>query len=93
MHALLISAGVVALAEVGAKTQVATAMLAARYAPLAAVVIGTTCGMLIATVPAVLLGEHVTRLLPITTVRRCAAALFVLLGLATLLGDAGILHP
>ncbi len=81
------------LVEMGDKTQVATAMLAARYAPLAAVVIGTTCGMLIADVPAVLLGEGVTRLLPITTVRRCAAALFVLLGLATLLGGEGILQP
>ncbi len=79
------------LVEMGDKTQIATAMLAARYTPLAAVVFGTTIGMLIADVPAVLLGERVTRVLPAAIVRRCAAALFVLLGLATLLGAGRIL--
>ena len=74
------------LAEMGDKTQVATAMLASRYAALAAVVAGTTCGMLLADVPAVLLGERLTRALPVAWVRRCAAALFALLGLITLLG-------
>ena len=46
------------LAEMGDKTQVATVMLAARFASLAAVVIGTTLGMLIANVPVVLLGKR-----------------------------------
>ena len=79
------------LVEMGDKTQVATAMLAARYTPLVAVVIGTTCGMLIADVPAVLLGDRITRALPIVLVRPCAAALFALLGVATLLGAGGML--
>ena len=42
----------------GDKTQVATVMLAARYDALAAVVAGTTLGMMIANVPAVLLGDQ-----------------------------------
>jgi putative Ca2+/H+ antiporter (TMEM165/GDT1 family) len=79
------------LVEMGDKTQVATAMLAARYTPLAAVILGTTSGMLLADVPAVLLGERVTRVLPLSLVRRFAAALFVLLGIATLLGGGSML--
>jgi putative Ca2+/H+ antiporter (TMEM165/GDT1 family) len=79
------------LVEMGDKTQLATAMLAARYTPLAAVILGTTSGMLLADVPAVLLGERVTRVLPLSLVRRMAAALFVLLGLATLLGAGSML--
>jgi len=74
------------LAEIGDKTQLATAMLAARYAPLAAVVAGTTCGMLIADIPAVLLGERLTRRIPATLMRTAAALLFSLLGVVTLLG-------
>ena len=79
------------LVEMGDKTQLATAMLAARYTPLAAVILGTTSGMLLADAPAVLLGERVTRVLPLPLVRRVAAALFVLLGLATLLGAGSML--
>jgi putative Ca2+/H+ antiporter (TMEM165/GDT1 family) len=79
------------LVEMGDKTQLATAMLAARYAPLAAVILGTTSGMLLADVPAVMLGERVTRVLPLSLVRRIAAGLFVLLGIATLLGAGSML--
>ena len=45
------------LAEIGDKTQIATVALAARFAALLPVVAGTTLGMLIADVPAVLLGR------------------------------------
>jgi putative Ca2+/H+ antiporter (TMEM165/GDT1 family) len=48
MEALLVSTSVVALAEMGDKTQLATVALAARYDPLVAVVMGTTLGMMIA---------------------------------------------
>ena len=44
-------------AEIGDKTQLATVALAARFDSIVAVVAGTTTGMLIADVPAVLLGE------------------------------------
>ena len=79
------------IAEIGDKTQVATVMLAAHYDALWSVVAGTTCGMLVADVPAVLLGERVTRIASPRVVRRLAAALFAMLGIATLLGAGAAL--
>src|SRR5258705_1751566 len=49
------------LVEMGDKTQIATAALAARYASIAAVVAGTTLGMMLADVPAVYFGERILR--------------------------------
>lgn len=74
------------LAEMGDKTQVATVALAAQYQALAAVVMGTTLGMMIANVPAVLLGERIAERMPVRWVHLAAAAIFALLGIATLLG-------
>ncbi len=74
------------LAEMGDKTQVATIMLAAKYDALVAVVAGTTLGMMIANVPAVLLGERAVRFVPIAWVRRIAAAVFAVIGLLVLAG-------
>ena len=74
------------LAEMGDKTQIATVALASHYPSLAAVVLGTTLGMLLANVPAVYFGERAARLLPLPLVRMATALLFVGLGLATLLG-------
>ena len=42
--------------------------------------------MLLANVPAVLLGERIARVLPVRLVHRIAAAIFAILGLLTLLG-------
>lgn len=74
------------LAEMGDKTQVATVALAAQYQAIVAVVAGTTLGMMIANVPAVLLGERIAGRMPVRLVHRVAAALFAVLGVATLLG-------
>jgi putative Ca2+/H+ antiporter (TMEM165/GDT1 family) len=74
------------LAEMGDKTQVATVALAAQYQSLVAVVAGTTLGMLIANVPAVLLGDRIAHKIPVRAVHAVAAAIFALLGIATLLG-------
>lgn len=74
------------LAEIGDKTQIATVALAAQSSSLVAVVLGTTLGMLLANVPAVLFGERIARALPPKLVHRIAAALFAALGVATLLG-------
>jgi Ca2+/H+ antiporter, TMEM165/GDT1 family len=74
------------LLEMGDKTQIATVALAARYASLAAVVAGTTLGMLLANVPAVLLGEVAARKLPMRLVHGIAAAVFAVLGILVLLG-------
>jgi putative Ca2+/H+ antiporter (TMEM165/GDT1 family) len=74
------------LAEMGDKTQIATVALAARFDALAQVVIGTTLGMLLANVPAVLVGDRLAHRMPVRLVHTIAAALFAVLGLATLLG-------
>ena len=66
------------------KTQIATVMLAARYQSLWLVTAATTLGMLIANVPAVLLGERIMRWLPVVWVHRVAAAVFALMGVALL---------
>ncbi len=72
--------------EIGDKTQVATIALAARFANLAAVVLGTTLGMLVANVPAVLFGDKMLRRVPLKWVRAIAAAMFAALGVAALTG-------
>jgi Ca2+/H+ antiporter, TMEM165/GDT1 family len=72
------------LAEMGDKTQIATVMLAARYDALATVTAGTTLGMMIANVPAVLLGERAVRVLPVQWIHRIAALIFAGLGIAIL---------
>jgi putative Ca2+/H+ antiporter (TMEM165/GDT1 family) len=74
------------LVEMGDKTQIATVALAAKYQALLPVVAGTTLGMLIADVPAVLLGRVVAERIPLKLVHRVAAALFVVLAALVLLG-------
>ena len=77
------------LAEMGDKTQIATVILAARYESLVAVTAGTTLGMMIANVPAVLLGERIVNWVPVQWVHRVAAAVFALLGVLVLFGAGG----
>jgi Ca2+/H+ antiporter, TMEM165/GDT1 family len=74
------------LAEMGDKTQIATVALAAHYGTPVLVVIGTTLGMLIADVPAVFVGDRLAAKIPMRLVHGVAAAIFALLGAATLLG-------
>jgi Ca2+/H+ antiporter, TMEM165/GDT1 family len=74
------------LAEMGDKTQIATVALAARYHAFAAVVAGTTLGMMIANVPAVLVGGRLAHRLPIRLVHAIAAAIFAALGVTALTG-------
>ena len=74
------------VAEMGDKTQVATVALAAQYHAFVPVVVGTTLGMMIANVPAVLLGDRIADKIPVRLVHMIAAAIFAVLGVATLLG-------
>ncbi|MFM1896743.1 MAG: hypothetical protein RLZZ385_1817 [Pseudomonadota bacterium] len=74
------------LAEMGDKTQIATVAMAAHYAAPILVVCGTTLGMLIADVPAVFVGDKLASKIPMGLVHSIAAAIFALLGVATLLG-------
>jgi len=73
------------LAELGDRTQIATAVLGARYQPLWQVIAGSTTGMLIANVPVVFLGARFAARLPLRAARIGAAALFAALGLWILL--------
>lgn len=74
------------LAEMGDKTQVATVAMAAHYANPLWVVMGTTLGMLIADVPAVFVGDKLANKIPMRLVHMVAAAMFAVLGVATLMG-------
>jgi len=68
------------IAEMGDKTQLATIALAARFHEVVAVVIGTTLGMMLANVPAILLGERFAHRLPVKVVHGIAALMFVVMG-------------
>lgn len=74
------------LAEIGDKTQIATVGLAARFEIFYPVVIGTTLGMMLANIPAVILGDRLAGRLPVKAIRLTAAFIFALLGIATLSG-------
>ena len=74
------------LAEMGDKTQIATVAMAAHYAHPLWVVAGTTCGMLIADVPAVFVGDRLAKRIPMRLVHGVAAAIFAGLGVLTLMG-------
>jgi len=74
------------LAEMGDKTQIATVALAARFHDFFGVVAGTTLGMMIANVPAILLGDRFAHRLPTGIVHGIAAVLFVVLGTMALFG-------
>ena len=73
------------LAEMGDKTQIATVALAARYHDLLPVVLVTTLGMMVANVPAVLLGDQVAKRVSMALVHAIAAGIFAVLGVLTLL--------
>ena len=73
-------------AEMGDKTQIATVALSAQYKTFLPVVAGTTLGMMIANVPAVILGNRIAKRIPVKLVHTVAAIIFAALGVATLAG-------
>ncbi|MCP1469463.1 putative Ca2+/H+ antiporter (TMEM165/GDT1 family) [Sphingobium sp. OAS761] len=77
------------LVEMGDKTQVATVALGARFDNVLLVTMGTTLGMMIANVPAVLFGEGLARRVPMRALQLGAALLFLLLGLWMIAGLRG----
>lgn len=74
------------LAEMGDKTQIATVMLAAKFDATAAVVVGTTLGMMLANAPVVWLGNFSAERLPLRLIHAVAAFVFALLGVLALVG-------
>ncbi len=79
------------IAEMGDKTQFATVALGAQFqGALFAVVMGTTLGMMLANVPAVIVGERLAKRLPLKIIRWIAAAVFIATGVVTMLGAPGL---
>lgn len=74
------------LAEMGDKTQFATIAMVAQYQNYFGVVAGSTLGMMLANVPAVLLGSKLAHRIPVRAVHIAAAVIFACLGLIALLG-------
>ena len=72
------------IAEIGDKTQIATVGLAARFEQFYPVVIGTTLGMMLANIPAVLIGDRIAGKLPVRAIRITAAVVFAALGVLTI---------
>ncbi|MBB4640458.1 TMEM165/GDT1 family protein [Rhizorhapis suberifaciens] len=69
------------IVEMGDKTQVATIALGAQFGSVVWVTTGTTLGMMIANVPAVLLGDTLVKRIPMRVMHLAAAALFLALGI------------
>lgn len=67
--------------EMGDKTQVATVALGAQFQNVFWVATGTTLGMMLANVPAVLLGEAAANRIPLKYVRWAAASCFAAIGI------------
>jgi putative Ca2+/H+ antiporter (TMEM165/GDT1 family) len=74
------------LAEIGDKTQIATIGLAAQFEQFYPVILGTTLGMMLANIPAVLIGDRIADKLPVKAIRATAAIVFAALGAVTLVG-------
>jgi putative Ca2+/H+ antiporter (TMEM165/GDT1 family) len=70
---------------------VATIALGARFHTVVPVMLGTTIGMMIANIPAVLLGNELIKRIPLKTVRILAAMLFLVIGLWLLAQTAGFI--
>ena len=67
----------------------ATVGLAAQFEQFGPVVIGTTLGMMLANIPAVLIGNRIAERLPVRVIRITAAVVFAALGALTLAGGGG----
>ncbi len=99
MDAFLTSLLLVALAEIGDKTPLLAFVLAARLRkPLpisAGIFVATvanhpTLGMMLADVPAVIIGEKLARKLPLKALRWAATSVFILIGVVTPFKGPGI---
>lgn len=83
--ALLATALLFFVAELGDKTQIATLALAARFEEPLPVIAGAAIGMTAINLPVVWLGHRFAARLPVRPMRFAGAALFALLGMVTLI--------
>lgn len=78
------------LLEIGDKTQIATVALSARFNDLILVTAGTTLGMMLANVPAVLVGKAAATRIPMKLVHAIAAVIFAVLGIMALMNTGDV---
>lgn len=78
--------GVIFVAELGDKTQLAAFTLAAKAESRWAIFLGSALALVATSAIAVLAGEAVSRVIPPIWLRRIAGAVFVVLGLIFLFG-------
>ncbi|MBL7177555.1 MAG: TMEM165/GDT1 family protein [Desulfobacteraceae bacterium] len=89
LKVLLTTFGMIFLAELGDKTQLATFIFAAENKARLAVFLGSACALVLTSLLAVVFGSAVGRLVPANYIKIGAGALFVLLGLWILLSSGG----
>ncbi|HTT05028.1 MAG TPA: TMEM165/GDT1 family protein [Steroidobacteraceae bacterium] len=76
----LTTLGTFLLAELGDKTQIAALALAAAYHNLAAVIAGSTLGLLLVNIPVIFLGKLFADRLPLRAIRYASSALMIIIG-------------
>jgi len=86
---LLSTFGMIFLAELGDKTQLATFAFAAESQSKVAVFLGAAGALLLTSLLAVVFGAVVSRLIPANYIKTGAGALFILLGLWMLVFPGG----
>ncbi len=86
---LLTTFGLIFLAELGDKTQLATFSFAAESKSRLAVFLGSAGALVLTSLLAVVLGSGVSKLIPANYIRTGAGALFIFLGLWMILSPGG----
>lgn len=86
---LLTTFGMIFLAELGDKTQLATFSFAAESKSRLAVFLGSAGALVLTSLLAVVFGSGVSRLVPANYIRTGAGALFVFLGLWMIFSPGG----
>ena len=89
INVMLTTFGMIFLAELGDKTQLATLAFAAESKTRLAVFLGSAGALILTSFLAVVLGSAVSRLIPPTTIRMGAGGLFVVLGISMLVFPGG----
>jgi putative Ca2+/H+ antiporter (TMEM165/GDT1 family) len=81
LKVLLTTFGMIFIAELGDKTQLATLSFAAESKSPLAVFLGAVGALVLASLLAVILGSGVSKLIPANYIKTGAGVLFILLGL------------
>lgn len=89
LKVMLTTFGMIFLAELGDKTQLATFAFAAESRTKMAVFIGSAGALVVTSLLAVLFGSAISRLIPPNAIKTGAGALFVVLGLWMLIFPGG----